>query len=198
MVPLTMFADLVASGISLHPVCACDEPLLYETFASTRTEVMALTGWNADQQEAFLRMQYDAQRRSYLMQIPDAEYWVIHKDEVAAGRLIVHRTAKEIHVVDISLLPQFRNLGIGSALMTAMMKEATPDGKAVCLHVERFNPALRWYQRLGFGVVNRGPIYLEMVWRPGSDTSGVSEQTSKNTAAEWETGSEVAYAGPSD
>lgn len=126
---------------------------------------MALTGWNAEQQEAFLRMQYDAQRRSYRMQLPDAEYSVVRCNGSAAGRLIIDHTAQEIHVVDIALLPEFRKRGIGSSLMTAIMKEAAQNGKTVRLHVERFNPALRWYERLGFGVVNSGPIYLEMVWR---------------------------------
>src|SRR5579863_1347442 len=104
-------------AITLDPVLTSDEPFLYRTFASTRAEEMALTGWNAEQQETFLRMQYDAQRRSYLMQLPDAKYWVIRCDGNAAGRLIVERTAEEIHVVDIALLPEFRKRGIGSTLM---------------------------------------------------------------------------------
>jgi ribosomal protein S18 acetylase RimI-like enzyme len=126
---------------------------------------MALTGWNAEQQEAFLRMQYDAQRRSYLMQLPEAKYWVIRYDGAAVGRLIVERTAEEIHVVDIALLPEFRKRGIGSTLMESIIKEASQAAKTVRLPVERFNPALRWYERLGFSVVNTEPIYLEMVWR---------------------------------
>jgi ribosomal protein S18 acetylase RimI-like enzyme len=111
-------------------------------------------------------MQYEAQRRSYRMQFPDAEYWVIRCDEVAVGRLIVDRTPEEIHVMDIALLPEFRAQGIGSTVMEAIMNEALQAEKTVRLHVERFNPALRWYERLGFGVVSTGPIYLEMVWRP--------------------------------
>jgi ribosomal protein S18 acetylase RimI-like enzyme len=154
-----------AHPINLDPVRLSDEPFLYRTFASTRTAEMVLTGWNAEQQEAFLRMQYEAQRRSYLMQLPDAQYWVIRCDGSAVGRLIIDRTTEEIHVVDIALLPEFRKRGIGSTLMKAIIKEASQAAKTVRLHVERFNPALRWYERLGFSVVNAGPIYLEMVWR---------------------------------
>jgi ribosomal protein S18 acetylase RimI-like enzyme len=173
--------ELPASAVSvpairLDPVCASDETFLYQTFASTRTDEMALTGWNAEQQEAFLRMQFEAQRRSYQMQIPDAEYWVIRSAETSAGRLIVERTAKEIHVVDIALLPEFRAKGIGSTLMKAIMNEAAEGAKTVRLHVERFNPALRWYERLGFEAVNGGPIYLEMVWRPSDDATVTADQ----------------------
>jgi ribosomal protein S18 acetylase RimI-like enzyme len=178
--------DVSVRTITLDPVLASDEPFLYQTFASTRADEMSLTGWNAEQKETFLRMQYEAQRRSYQMQIPEAKYWVIHCDGSAVGRLIIDRTAEEIHVVDIALLPEFRKRGIGSALMEAIMKEASQAGKTVRLHVERFNPALRWYERLGFGVVSSGPIYLEMVWRaPQAD---VQEPSLGG----------VAYAGSSD
>jgi ribosomal protein S18 acetylase RimI-like enzyme len=164
--------------ISLDPVFPSDEPLLYQTYAGTRTEEMALTGWSAEQQETFLRMQYEAQRRSYRMQFPDAEYWVIRCDEVAVGRLIVDRTPEEIHVMDIALLPEFRAQGIGSTVMEAIMNEALQAEKTVRLHVERFNPALRWYERLGFGVVSAGPIYLEMVWRPSRPSCNSSQPAS--------------------
>ena len=147
---------------------------------------MALTGWNAEQQETFLRMQYEAQRRSYLMQLPEAEYWVVRCDGSAVGRLIINGTAEEIHVVDIALLPEFRRRGIGSTLMEAIIRDASQAGKTVRLHVERFNPALRWYERLGFTVVNSGPIYLEMVWR-----------TAQPDVQEPSLGG-VAYAGSSD
>jgi ribosomal protein S18 acetylase RimI-like enzyme len=167
-----------ALAISLSPVSSSDASFLYQTYVGTRTEEMALTGWNPEQQESFLRMQYEAQRRSYLLQLPNAEYSVIRRDEIAVGRLIVDRTPEEIHVVDIALLPEFRAQGIGSILMEAIMKEASQAAKRVRLHVERFNPALRWYERLGFGVVSAGPIYLEMVWRPAEISSGHNQPAS--------------------
>jgi ribosomal protein S18 acetylase RimI-like enzyme len=157
--------DISVPELALDRVQASDEPFLYRTFASTRAEEMALTGWIHEQQETFLRMQYEAQRSSYRVQLPDAEYWVIRFSETAVGRLIVNQTPQEIHIVDIALLPEFRRHGIGSILMKAIMQEAAQTGKAVSLHVERFNPGLRWYERLGFSVVDTGPMYLEMVWR---------------------------------
>ncbi len=158
--------------VTLSPVSAADGPFLYRTFASTRAAEMELTGWNEEQKESFLRMQYEAQKASYLLQLPDAEYWLVRRGDSAVGRLILNYTAPEIHVVDIAILPEFRAQGIGSVLMQAIMKEAAEAGKSVGLHVERFNPALHWYERLGFAVVNAGPIYLEMVWRPQLSDAG--------------------------
>ena len=171
--------DVSAQVISLDLVHPADESFLYQTYASTRAEEMALTGWNAEQQETFLRMQYEAQRRSYLMQLPEAKYWVIRCDQIAVGRLIINRTPEEIHIVDIALLPEFRKQGIGSTLMAAIMTEGSESGKTVRLHVERFNPALHWYERLGFSAADAGPVYLEMIWRPSSQLSGSSAVVSE-------------------
>jgi ribosomal protein S18 acetylase RimI-like enzyme len=143
---------------------------LFAVYASTRMQEMALTGWSAAQQEQFLRMQCEAQCRSYALQFPQAERWIVRHNDVAVGRMIVNRSEDEILLVDVALLPEHRNLGVGSVLMSGLMQEAVRDGKAIRLHVERFNPALRWYERLGFKTVSESAIYLEMTWRPGSDT----------------------------
>jgi ribosomal protein S18 acetylase RimI-like enzyme len=158
------FLDISGSAMNLQTACAADESFMYATYASTRTEELAVTGWNEEQKENFLRLQFEAQRRSYLVQVPDAEYFVVRCGQVAVGRLIVERTPAEIHIVDIALLPQFRQRGIGSILMRAILNEAKKAGKSVRLFVEQFNPALPWYQQLGFSVVSKGPIYLEMIW----------------------------------
>ena len=158
--------------ITLDGISPADEDLLYRAFAATRAAEMALTGWHADQQESFLRMQYDMQRRAYRLQVPNAEYWVIRCDGTGAGRLILNRAHLEIHIVDIGLLPEFQGLGIGSALMAAILEEATQTTRSVTLQVERFNPALQWYERLGFRAAGEGgPIYLDMIWKPESESS---------------------------
>ncbi len=161
--------QLSAMMITLEPATTFDHEFLYRTFASSRAAEVALTGWSAEQQESFLRMQFEAQRRGYLMQTPDAQYWVIRRNEIPVGRLIVDRTDADIHLIDIGLLPEFRGHGIGSTLMAAMIQEATHERKPIRLFVERFNSALRWYEGLGFEIIGGGQIYLEMIWQPSRD-----------------------------
>lgn len=156
-------------SVTLQPAQPGDESFLFAVYASTRAEEVALTGWLPSQQEQFLRMQFEAQTRSYRMQFPQAKHWVIRHGEVAAGRMIVDRTADEILLIDIALLPEHRNKGIGSVLMGKLIEEASQCGKGIRIHVERFNPALAWYQRLGFKTVDESEIYLEMVWRLSPD-----------------------------
>lgn len=167
--------DVSERGIHLEVATPADNPFLYATFASTRLEELAVTEWSEEQKEQFLRMQFEAQRQSYLRDIPKAEYSVIRSGSMAVGRLIVERTPSEIHIVDIALLTQFRKQGIGSILMRRILAEAEQARKSVRLFVEKFNPALHWYERLGFEVTNTGPIYLEMTLPPADSISSDSQ-----------------------
>jgi ribosomal protein S18 acetylase RimI-like enzyme len=72
-------------------------------------------------------------------------------------------------VVDISLLPECRGRGIGTALLEAVIAEASGAGKFVALSVEKLNPALRLYRRLGFRKVDDQGVYWSMEWRPDPD-----------------------------
>jgi ribosomal protein S18 acetylase RimI-like enzyme len=174
---------LSAPEVTLDPATSSDQEFFYRTFASTRAAEVALTGWSAEQQEAFLRMQFEAQRRGYLMQTPDAQYWIIRRNGASVGRLIVDRTNEDIHLLDIGLLPEFRGHGIGSTLMASLIQEAMRERKPVRLFVERFNPALQWYERLGFKVISGGQIYLEMVWQPSRDQLGEDALESHSESA---------------
>jgi ribosomal protein S18 acetylase RimI-like enzyme len=152
--------------IALRPVSTADETFLYQVYASTRAQEMMLVNWPAVQQAAFLHMQFNAQRQSYQMQFPEATHQVILRNTLTVGRLIVNRTAEESLLVDIALLPAYRNAGIGTQLIQDLQTESMHLGKVVRLHVETFNPALRLYQRLGFTQIGEHGSYLAMEWRP--------------------------------
>jgi ribosomal protein S18 acetylase RimI-like enzyme len=151
--------------VNLRQANSSDDGFFYEAFASTRIDELAVTGWSEERKEMFLRMQFEAQRQSYVRDLPGAEYSVVYFGTNAVGRLIVERTDAEIHIVDIAILTEFRKRGIGSILMDRILREAMQTRKSVRLFVEKFNPALSWYQRMGFQVTNTGPIYSELIWR---------------------------------
>jgi ribosomal protein S18 acetylase RimI-like enzyme len=91
-----------------------------------------------------------------------------------AGRLFLHRGTDEIRVVDIGLLPEHRNQGIGGALLKAVLDEAAEAGKAVRLHVESFNRAVRLYERLDFASVGTDGAHIEMEFAPSIADEGHS------------------------
>jgi ribosomal protein S18 acetylase RimI-like enzyme len=121
---------------------------------------MAVVPWDDAQKEAFLRSQFEAQDAWYREHYADASFDVILVDGEPAGRLYVHRGDRETRIVDIALLPEYRGNGIGTTLLRDLLAEADAAGKRVTIHVERFNPALRLYERLGFCIAEDKGVYL--------------------------------------
>ncbi len=77
------------SPLRLRPVTAADEEFLFRVYAGTRQEEVAAWGWDTAQQNAFLRMQFTAQKRSYAASYPDAEHQLILESDEPVGRIIV-------------------------------------------------------------------------------------------------------------
>jgi len=114
-------------------------------------------------------MQFQAQTDWYRDHYADASFDVVLVDGEPAGRLYVHRGDREIRIVDIALLPEHRGSGIGTSLLHDLLAEADALGKSVTIHVERLNPALRLYERLGFALAEDKGVYL-FLERPARPT----------------------------
>ena len=157
------------STVTLRPIAEEDLEFLLRLYATTRADEMAMvTDWSDEQKEWFVRMQFQAQHAWYQEHYGDAQFDLILMDGAPVGRLYVHRRAAEIRLVDISLVPDLRGKGIGSALLRELMAEAEAAGKPLTIHVEKYNPAMRLYLRLGFKPIeDRGPYDL-MEWKPFS------------------------------
>ena len=148
--------------IAFRPAEPADQEFLYRVYASTRTEELAIVPWDDAQKEAFLRMQFNAQHTYYHAEYPDAAYQVILADGEPIGRLYVHRPPNEISIIDIALLPEHRRAGIGRSLLTDLLAEGKATGKPVRIHVEKENPALNLYERLGFTKIGDTGVYWYM------------------------------------
>jgi ribosomal protein S18 acetylase RimI-like enzyme len=159
-----------ASELRFRPIEPGDQELLFRVYASTREEELAAVVWEAGQKEAFLRQQFAAQHRWYQENYAGAEFLVILRAGEPAGRLYVVRWEKEIRLIDIALLPEHRNGGVGSAILGEILAEGSAAGKPVTIHVEKFNPALRLYERLGFTPIEDRDVYYLMQRLPGPPT----------------------------
>lgn len=157
-----------ADELTLRPAEAGDEAFLLRVYTGTREEELALVPWSSEQKAAFVAQQFAAQTAHYARHYPRMSADVILHGGAPAGRLLVARTAEEILIVDIALLPEFRGNGIGTALLRDLLAEADAAGKRVTIHVERFNPALRLYERLGFSIAEDEGVYLLLERRPAT------------------------------
>jgi ribosomal protein S18 acetylase RimI-like enzyme len=135
-------------------------------YATTRVGEMALIDWDDAQKQTFLTMQFNAQYQHYVAQFPNASQDILELDNERIGRLYTDRLQHKIHIIDITLLPEFRGRGIGGILLQKLLDEAAAAGKCVSICVEQSNPAKRLYQRLGFRMVQDDGIYGQMEWCP--------------------------------
>ena len=70
-----------------------------------------------------------------------------------------------VHSFAISLYPEFRAQGIGTALMSRMLQELTLRGyKKASLSVQKKNQATKLYQRLGFDIVDEKDSFGQDTW----------------------------------
>jgi GNAT superfamily N-acetyltransferase len=152
--------------LALRPIAETDLPFLFQVYASTRWEELEPTGWPMEQKEEFLRQQFTAQHAWWQSQYQGTSFDIVEQAGVAIGRLYVARWERELRIVDIALLPEFRGTGIGTRLIEAVIAEAEASGRAVRIHVEVFNPARALYDRLGFAPIEDKGVYLLMERRP--------------------------------
>ncbi len=154
-------------GVRLRPERDDDREFVFELYASTREQELSVVDWSAARKAAFLRQQFEAQRLHYRQHYPGTSFDIVEIDGVPAGRLYVARWTDDIRVVDIALLPAYRGRGIGSALMAPVLAEGRDTRRPVTIHVEQFNPARRWYERMGFRRIGEVGAYYKMEWREG-------------------------------
>jgi len=161
----------MTDDITLRPRRDDDAAFLYRLYASTREDELRMVPWTDEQKEEFLRMQFDAQTAYYDEHYDHAGFHVIERGGQPIGRFYVDRDDVDIRVVDIALLPEERGAGIGSRLMREMIEEAKQTSRSVSIHVERYNPAMRLYERLGFHRRNENGVYWLMEWTAAEQSS---------------------------
>ncbi len=146
-----------------------DLKFLENVYASTREqELKQVTDWTDEIKQAFLSQQFNAQHNYYLENYVGAKFLVIEKQKEPIGRLYIDENfgENEIRIMDITLLPAWRNSGIGNYILTEINKLAKKLSKKVTIHVESFNPAMKLYFRLGFKKISEtNGVYHLLEWK---------------------------------
>ncbi len=151
-------------GVSVRGQREEDLPFLEALYRSTREAELDRTPWGEAQKQAFIAMQFEAQHRHYQQHYPDALWLILEHLGAPIGRLYLERWSSEHRIIDIALIPQRRGSGIGKAVLDDVMADAAAAKKAVGIHVEKENPAMRLYQRLGFTRVEDKGVYDLLRW----------------------------------
>lgn len=162
--------SLDPANVTLRPVSGDDHDFLVEVYGSTRADELALVPWTTEQQQIFVQSQFAAQQEHYAKKYPTASHDIIKSNDRPVGRLYVARLDQEIRIIDITLLPAERNVGIGSYLIKQLLGEANRSGKLTRIFVEEFNPSLRLFERLGFSPSEQHGIHLLMQCKPSQES----------------------------
>lgn len=156
--------------VTLRPATPDDQDFLFQNYAATRADDLPFVGLDERQREFLLKMQFNAQQQSYAASHPQADNDIVLADEQPAGRMMVDRSGDAISFIDIALLPQYRNAGIGTSLIKGLLSEAVAKNLPIRMHVRKANVnALRLYERLGFSVRGDDGMYLRMEFVPARD-----------------------------
>ena len=152
-----------------------DEPHLLAVYGATREDELAMTDWDEARKREFVEQQFRAQDLYYRANYANATYQVILVDgqpgrpplrRPLAGRDPDHghRAAEPVSWPWRRDPPARRSPGRGAA-----------PGKPLRIHVERFNPALSLYARLGFRLVEDRGVYLFLEWSPDGMSSAARQ-----------------------
>lgn len=164
--------------VTLRLATDADQEFLVGVFASTRSDELQVLAWNPIQAEMFIDIQYNAQQQSYRLSYPEAENYIILHNGQPIGRMLIDRSEEAIHLVDIALLPDYRNHGVGSELVGRLLDEGASQERPVVLSVYNSNPAIHLYERLGFTKVDEESLYWKMQWLPPQSCSKSPSATS--------------------
>lgn len=155
------------ASITLRPITDSDLDFLHRLYATTREEELSQVPWPAEAKAAFVRQQFEAQHAWWTERYPGATFDLVLAGGEPAGRLYVDRWEREIRIVDVAVMPEWRGRGIGERLIRGVFAEGDASGKPVSIHVEQFNRARRLYERLGFEYRDTtSGVYLLMVREP--------------------------------
>jgi len=155
---------LSKNGLSFRAIRDSDQDFLHAVYRSTREEEIANTGWTEAEKTDFIAMQFKAQHSHYIMHYPEADWLIVKHQGEMIGRLYLEEWPTQLRIIDIALIGQARNKGLGSLILRNLMDAATARGRAVSIHVEKTNPAMALYHRLGFETIEDKGVYDLLRW----------------------------------
>lgn len=139
-----------------------DENFLEEVFFDVRSDEFSIMGLPLEHLKALMKMQHAAQKQSYKWSFPDSEHLLIELNSEKIGRLWIKRYEDKIHLIDISILRDFRGKGIGSFLLDQLKSET----ETIILRVQKTNfGAIELYRRHDFVIAGDNETYWEMEWK---------------------------------
>lgn len=163
---MNTFKDSFDLPVSLQPISESDLPFLFELYVSSRAEEFKHSGWSSEELNNFLKKQFELQHTQYMQNYNNPTFDLIQLEQKNIGRLYVNRDNEDIRIIDIAVMPDYRQKGVAKFLMESLIREAAQKSAILSLHVEHNNPILDWYAHLGFKPIRDVGVYKYMTLTP--------------------------------
>ena len=181
MNPIKLMADCPKSTVSLQPASQEQQAFLLAAYMSSRDDEMAAVTWDEPTKRAFLKMQFEAQQQHYQTNYTNTTREIVYLRDTPIGLIWVARWSGEIRLMDMVILREYRNHGIGSYLLQRLLTEAGQTDRMMTLHVWEGNPAsIRFYLRHGFIKTTSDGMYAHMAWYPSSKINSSTPHSNAN------------------
>lgn len=166
-----MIKITITPSIRLRPSVPEDEDFLVAVYGSTREQELAVVPWTAEQKEAFVRFQLNAQLAHYQNEYPNAEFSIILFGDEPVGRLYVDRREDDLRIMDFTLLPECRGKGISSPIIRWLMEEASASKKRLSINVDKLSQSQPIFEHFGFGPTEDSGFHVLYAWQPETVTA---------------------------
>lgn len=115
---------------------------------------------SSNQLDYMLHWMYDPECIRKQMEVDEHVYFIAYKGEEACGYISIEQQEKDLfHLQKIYVLPAYQGCHVGSFLFRSAInhiKEVHPSPCLMELNVNRNNPALLFYKRMGMKKVREG------------------------------------------
>jgi len=153
-------------NITFRIIHDSDVLFLKKIYADSRAWEFELTQWSDKDRDDFISRQFNLQDSYYKSTFIGAIHRIIQLDGIDIGRLIVNRHDDLMHIIDITISSLYQGRGIASDILKSLLNEAQGGKVPVQLSVEKGNPAINLYLRLGFQKTDISGHHITMKWKP--------------------------------
>jgi ribosomal protein S18 acetylase RimI-like enzyme len=150
--------------LTLRPVRADDEPFLSRLFYLAQLETLKHANLNDSERDQLIALVYTGFKRHYSMVVAALDDRLVFLDQEPIGRMIIIQSDSEIRLADLLILSQYRNRGIGSALISQLQTESIISKRPLRLCVVKHSPSVRLYRRLGFYLLEDTGVQWSLEW----------------------------------
>jgi ribosomal protein S18 acetylase RimI-like enzyme len=153
---------LPPNSLTLRPATSEDAPRVYEIKVAA-FRVYAEQAWGPWDEEFQARLQQERYDPAVIQMI------LVHGREI--GWINIELLEGELWLVNIHLLPEFQNQGIGTHLITQFLHDAKQRNLPARLRVLKVNTrARKLYERLGFETVSETDTHYNLQHLPQDST----------------------------